>query len=143
MANWRSISRPTTRSKPGGSSGFSALRLPETVQSGWEKYWNFSWHFFDLPDPARREEFAEKTRAMRVRLAIFVLVGVVVAVGVGVVAWRFTGNVYDMLRSLMAVFILPIVFLLRADRGKISGTIDVGLRVPSQTHDRCTRRCSR
>ena len=109
---------------------FFRLRLPEAVQSGWEKYWNFSWHFFDLPDPVRREEFAAETRAMRLRLAVFVLLGVVVAVGVGSVAWRFTGNVNDMLRSLMAVFILPIVFLVRADRGKISGTIDVRPKVP-------------
>jgi hypothetical protein len=100
---------------------FFRFRLPEAIQTNWEPYWTFAWGFFDKPDPARREEFAAETRALRRRLAIWVSLGMIVIAAVGFFVWRSTGDCTRTLGSIGALLvILPIALGIRADRGRIS-----------------------
>jgi hypothetical protein len=106
---------------------FFRLRLPEAVQRGWDKYWSFTWPLFDVPDPARREEFAEKTRALRARLILWFVVGMMLVVAAGVVLWRYTGDATRTLGLplfLLTIAIVPLLLVVRADNGKISEKTD-------------------
>jgi hypothetical protein len=100
---------------------FFRLGLAEDVQRGWEEYWNSTWRLFDAPDPARREEFAEKTRALRARMLAWILLGAVLCVAAAVVVWLYTGNArgFAMLLLYFPVLLL-FALLVRADRGRIA-----------------------
>jgi hypothetical protein len=108
------------------------LQLPAAVQQGWDKYWRSRWQLFDMPDPARREEFAEKTRALRARLTIWVVVGAMLCVGTMVVVWRYTGDIGGIAPILFCFPLLVLLaFLARADRAKIAEkTVQPRKRLP-------------
>ncbi|MFZ1937084.1 MAG: hypothetical protein WCB27_21750 [Thermoguttaceae bacterium] len=104
---------------------FFHLRLPAEVQKGWKKFWEAKWRMFDEPDPARSEEFAEETRRLRLRLSIWLLLGGSVLVFVAVVVWFYTHDISTFRHLALLILLLPIIFVVSANRGRIAEHPDV------------------
>jgi hypothetical protein len=104
---------------------FLRLRLPAAIQKGWEKYWAFTWRMFDVPDPARREEFAEKTRCLRRRLLVVLLLSSGVLVFMAVAVSFYARNVESLKQLVFLFLLLPIIYVVSAGRGKIAEHPDV------------------
>jgi hypothetical protein len=66
---------------------FFRNRLPKERQVGWEPFWEFYWSRFDTPDPACRERFAEETRWLRMRMDLWMVLGLLLTAGL--MAWAY------------------------------------------------------
>jgi hypothetical protein len=103
---------------------FFRCRLPESLQTGWDKYWQRHWRLFDEPDPAHREQFAAETRALRWRIGAWCLLGFGFGVP-AVIAMHYWAGSWDAIRKLpvlllvLSILFVP-VFLVNADRGRIT-----------------------
>jgi cation transport ATPase len=99
---------------------FFRHRLPQDIQQGWERYWEFYWRRFDEPDPARREHFALETRWLRRRMLLWVSLGTGLCASLGLALWWWTGDAQSLRGIVLSLLFWPVVWLIRADRGKIA-----------------------
>jgi hypothetical protein len=109
--------------------GFFRLQLPESIQTGWNRFWRIKWRLFDDPDPARREQFVAKTRALHRRLLAWFLAGGVAIVAVTIVVWHYTGSWSALVGLPVLMVLATTVLAVRADCGKVADKFDLNLRL--------------